>query len=93
MWWYQGAEKWRIDCITTTDLHLRFYNPSVGEVMKLFTTGALTIADALTTGAPAGGTAGAWKFGVYVTGAAVLDAAHYVQLDVGGTLYKLALAQ
>ena len=45
------------------------------------------------TGAPNGGTAAAWKLGSYITAAAVLDAAHYVQLDVGGTLYKLALAQ
>ena len=46
----------------------------------------------LTTGAPAGGTAGAWKLGIRVAAASVLDTTQYLQVDIGGTAYKLALA-
>lgn len=45
----------------------------------------------LTTGAPSGGTAGAWKLGSIVTAASVLDATQYVEIEIGGTPYKLAL--
>lgn len=46
----------------------------------------------LKTSAPNGGTAGAWKHGVYVgTGTSVFRTDAYVELDIGGTLYKLAL--
>ena len=47
----------------------------------------------LTTGAPSGGTAAAWKFGVNVSAACVLDATNYVQLEVAGVLKKVALCQ
>lgn len=46
----------------------------------------------LITGTPAGGTAGAWKFGIKVDATVALDTTKYIQLEVGGTLYKLALA-
>lgn len=48
--------------------------------------------DAITTSAPTTGTAGAWKFGIRVAAATVHDTTQYIQLDVGGTLYKLAIA-
>ena len=48
--------------------------------------GALT-ATSLQTAAPTGGTAGVWKAGIYVASAPA--ATGYVQLDIGGTLYKL----
>jgi len=49
-------------------------------------------ASALTykSGAPSGGTAGVWKLGVYV--ATPTAATGYVQLEVGGTTYKIAAA-
>ncbi len=46
----------------------------------------------ITTSAPNGGTAGAWKFGIRVAATVVLDTTQYIQLDVGGTLYKVAIA-
>ncbi len=52
--------------------------------------GAMTLAGAITTGAPAGGTAAAWKHGILVTTASVVDTTKYIQLDVGGVLYKVA---
>lgn len=44
------------------------------------------------TWAPNGWTAGAWKTGIYVwTWTSVFRTDAYVELDIGGTLYKLAL--
>jgi hypothetical protein len=45
------------------------------------------LAGSITTSAPAFGTAAPWKFGIYVS--TVPMATGYVQLDIGGTLYKL----
>lgn len=50
------------------------------------------IAAGLQTAAPVTGTAGVWKLGIRVAAAVVLDTTQYIQLDVGGTLYKLAVA-
>lgn len=41
--------------------------------------------------APTTGTAGTWKLGIRVAATVVLDTTQYIQLDVGGTLYKLGL--
>lgn len=43
------------------------------------------------SGAPSGGTAGVWKFGIRVAAVSALDTSQYLQVDVGGTAYKLAL--
>lgn len=53
----------------------------------------LTSVGSITTAAPNSGTAAAWKLGSLVTSAVVLDTTKYVQLDIGGTLYKLLTAQ
>lgn len=48
-------------------------------------------ADQLTTGAPAGGTAAPWKMGVAVTTIGLTASTTvYLQVDVSGTLYKVA---
>lgn len=50
-------------------------------------------AGSIKTANPAGGTAAAWKLGVIGTGIALaLDTTAYIEVDVGGTLKKLALA-
>ncbi len=54
--------------------------------------GTVTLASSIKTAAPAGGTAGAWKAGIRVAATVVLDTTQYIQLDVGGTLYKIAIA-
>ncbi len=46
----------------------------------------------ITTGAPSGGTAAAWKLGVKVDAVVVLDTAKYLQVDIAGVAYKVALA-
>jgi hypothetical protein len=50
-----------------------------------------TLSGAVTTSTPTGGTAGAWKLGVRVAATSTLDTTQYVQVDIGGTLYKVAL--
>ena len=52
---------------------------------KIETTGTLK------TGAPTTGTAAEWKLGQRVAAAVVLDATQYIQVEVGGTFYKLAI--
>ena len=51
--------------------------------------GAMVANGSLSTSAPTTGTAGAWKMGILVTAACTPDATKYIQLDIGGTLYKL----
>ena len=48
-------------------------------------------AGSYTSGAPTGGTSGAWKFGILVTAVSAFDTTRYIQLDIGGTLYKVAV--
>lgn len=48
--------------------------------------------NSIKTSAPSGGTAGAWKTGILVTAAVVPDTTRYIQLDVGGTTFKLIVA-
>lgn len=51
----------------------------------------LIINDSITTAAPSGGTAGAWKFGIAVTGVtSTFVATNYLQVDIAGTMYKIA---
>jgi hypothetical protein len=51
----------------------------------------ITAGGALKTSAPSGGTAGEWKLGSRVAATVALDTTQYVQVDIGGTLYKLAI--
>jgi hypothetical protein len=75
-------------------------NPYGGNVLigtttdggqKLQVNGSATFAGSVTTGTPSGGTAGAWKLGVRVAATTTLDTTQYLQVDIGGTLYKVAL--
>jgi hypothetical protein len=63
-----------------------------GSVGGQWTATTLFQALSFKTGAPSGGTAGVWKMGVRVAATVALDTTQYVQLDIGGTLYKLAIA-
>lgn len=46
-------------------------------------------AGSIITGAPAGATAGMWKFGSLVTAAVVVDTTRSLYVDIGGTVYHL----
>lgn len=58
---------------------------------KVTNAGVLTVTGSLNTGTPSGGTSGAWKLGVRVAATVALDTTQYIELDVGGTLYKLGV--
>jgi len=68
---------------TTTALNCRLADDSADAAFT-----ALSFQSA----APTTGTSGVWKLGVKVVAAVVVDTAKYIELDVGGTLYKLVTA-
>ena len=51
------------------------------------------VAGAIQTGDTTNTTAAAWRLGDHVVAAAVLDATQYIEVMIGGTLYKLAVIQ
>lgn len=60
----------------------------------IYSTKKIITASSLTTGAPTTGTAAPWKVGVSVTTTAlVLSTTVYLQVDISGTLYKVATIQ
>lgn len=65
---------------------------SVIALGGIYATKKIISGDSVTTGAPTTGTAAAWKLGTVVTGQIGLTvvATQYIQLDVAGTLYRLA---
>jgi len=90
----------RIDGTHSSSNHGGYFNwnavangaTSAADWMKL-QSGNLTVnIGSITTGAPSSGTAAAWKLGSKVTTTGLtMSTTGYVQLDVAGTLYKLAL--
>jgi hypothetical protein len=58
---------------------------------KIDKDGDILTTGSVTTAAPAGGTAAAWKLGARVADTTTLDTTQYIEVDVGGTLYKLAV--
>lgn len=71
------------------------YN-ALGEGDNTVKLGNINITKVKTSGAyesgdPNGGTAAAWKLGSVVAATVVLDTTQYIELDVNGTLYKLAI--
>lgn len=59
--------------------------------MSLSSGGVLEMTS-IKTAAPSGGTAKEWKVGDYVTAAITVDLAHYVEVEVNGTLRKFVTA-
>lgn len=58
---------------------------------NISTTGNWTLAGSITTAAPSANGAGAWKLGSRITAVGlVLLATNYVEVDIGGTIVKLA---
>jgi hypothetical protein len=85
------AQNWQVR-LNGANGSLWFYNVTGGAVpLTLGTDSNATFAGSLTTAAPSGGTAGAWKLGVRVAATTTLDTTQYLQVDIGGTLYKVAL--
>jgi hypothetical protein len=53
----------------------------------------LTAGTTIATAAPAGSTAGLWKLGALTTAAVVPDTTRYINVDVGGVVYKFVIGQ
>lgn len=69
------------------------FNVAVGGTTPKFTlstAGNLEITGTLKTGVPTGGTAAEWKLGSRVAATVVVNTTEYIEVDIGGTLYKLA---
>ena len=60
---------------------------TTGPGVPLDVIGAIRTSTSLTTGAPTGGTAAAWKLGIYVATPTIPTG--YIQVDIGGTLYEI----
>ncbi len=85
--WCEGA-----DAFFDTDLaNGMTWKMSNTAKMWLSTAGALRVTTTYTSGAPNGGTAGDWKFGIRVAATVALDTTQYLQVDIGGTLYKVGV--
>jgi len=74
--------------ITTGDFYLR--NGSAANLIKTTNAGNSEFLGNIKTGAPTGGTAAAWKLGSRVAATVVVNTTEYIEVDIGGTLYKLA---
>ena len=58
------------------------------ERASLSSAGALTVSSSLTTGAPSGGTAAAWKLGT-VASVSPTSPNRTIEVDIGGTIYDI----
>jgi len=83
--------------VSNYETDLRFYTNNTNsarafsERMRITRGGAIEATGSIKTGAPSGGTAKPWKFGARVADTNLyLDSSQYIELDVDGTLYKLA---
>jgi hypothetical protein len=65
---------------------------SAGAVMQINYTGTEVTFDtgSIKTAAPTTGTAARWKLGSRVAATVVVNTTEYIEVDIGGTLYKLA---
>jgi hypothetical protein len=87
---FSGGGNWQIGSDSTSGTGMYIYS-SVGSYTAIFaTTGNLSLTGSLTTGTPTGGTAAAWKLGSRVAATVVVNTTEYIEVDIGGTLYKLA---
>ena len=85
---------WTVAAAASATPDLIVYDPTAGGTEKFriyYSTGNIENTGSIKTAAPSGGTAGAWKLGVRVAATTTLDTTQYLQVDIGGTLYKVAL--
>lgn len=93
-WLLGGVEKANIFVdMTTGQVGWMYCDLHVANAQFHVRGGPLVVdSGSIQTAAPAGGgTAAAWKLGSLVTAPAVLDTTRYIEVDIGGTLYKLAV--
>lgn len=68
-----------------------FFSRNLTAENNLIAGGGVYATGPLRTGAPAGGSQAEWKMGVRVAATTTLDTTQYIQVDVAGVLYKLAV--
>ena len=75
---------------TSTTMNYRFDTYSNSNALIITNAGNLEVLNSIKTGTPTGGTAAAWKLGSRVAATVVVNTTEYIEVDIGGTLYKLA---
>lgn len=74
-----------------TNAALDIYNYNATTLLHTLSgTGNAQYAGSIRTGNPNTGTSGAWKLGSRVAATVVVNTTEYIEVDIGGTLYKLA---
>jgi hypothetical protein len=76
------------------DGFLKFFTTTAGsltEKMVINELGNVSITGDFKTAQPSANGAGAWKFGKVLNAASVLDGSNYVEVEIDGSIYKLAL--
>lgn len=90
-----GGKQWYLSpgAGTGNPAELNIYNATNSNIVAKFSSaGAITAVTTLSTAAPAGASAGAWKLGSLVTAAVVLDTTRSLYVDIGGTVYHLMVS-
>ena len=87
------GKEWNIENGRNAYGELGFYaGGGINNALTLaHATGNATFSGSIKTAAPTTGTAAEWKLGSRVAAAVALDATQYIEVDIGGTLYKLAI--
>lgn len=89
-----GANRSAIDVTrgagSTSITDVSFGNAADNPTFNFLGTGLTTHGGAIATANPGMG-AGSWKLGTIVTAPSALDATRYVEVDIGGTVVKLAV--
>jgi hypothetical protein len=95
-----GVIRWRVGADTAaesgsnagSDFHIYSYTDAgagIGEAFKITrSNSAAAFAGSITTGAPAGGTAAAWKLGT-VASVSPTSPNRTIEVDIGGTIYYI----
>jgi len=83
-----GQQQWAAEIpASSTNLRLRAVDAAV-DALTLGTNGNLTGAGSITTAAPTGGTAAAWKLGTVAT-VSPTSPNRTIEVDIGGTIYYI----
>ena len=95
-----GVIRWRVGADTAaesgsnagSDFHIYSYTDAgagIGEAFKITrSNSAAAFAGSITTGAPSGGTAAAWKLGT-VASVSPTSPNRTIEVDIGGTIYYI----
>lgn len=84
-----GTPYWNFGRVASSgDLRLASFAATVFDAFAA--TGKIVFSNSIKTAAPTTGTAAEWKLGSRVAATVVVNTTEYIEVDIGGTLYKLA---